>query len=142
MYSERPLPDDPAKGWKPSAEQKAEMRAHSAGFNAAFVKVERLAGNIGYVRLDAFLPPLVSAQAAAAAMGFIADTDELIIDLQQRPHNGGGDPDCVAMLVSYLFEAGDVHINDIWTRARTTHGTSIGPRPSSDERTPTSRSTC
>lgn len=114
VYSERPLPDDAKHTFVPSPEEKVQMRAHSAGWNALFVKVERLPGNIGYLRLDAFLPPLVSAQPAAAAVGFVADTDELIIDLR---HNGGGSPECVAMMASYLFDGAEPqHLNDIYWR--------------------------
>jgi hypothetical protein len=47
-------------------------------------------------------------------MTLLADTGALIIDLRS---NGGGDPEGVALLVSYRFAADDArHINDIYWR--------------------------
>lgn len=68
--------------------------------NYDFVRVERLAGNVGYLRLDSFPPPELAAQTAAAAMAFLAQSDALIIDLRE---NGGGTGDMVRFLASYFF---------------------------------------
>jgi len=114
FYSDTPIPDDPKPDAKPSADQVEKQRRMIKRFNAGFVKTERLDGNIGYVRLDGFLPVTEAAEPAAAAMTFVADTDALLIDLR---YNGGGDPETVALLVSYLFDAADSqHINDIYWR--------------------------
>jgi C-terminal processing protease CtpA/Prc len=75
--------------------------------------VERLDGNIGYVRLDGFMSPAESAGKLAAAMTFVADTDALIFDLRE---NGGGDPAMVALICSYLFGDKPVHLNDLYWR--------------------------
>ena len=48
----------------------------------------------------------------AAAMTFLGGTQALIIDLRQ---NGGGSPDGVALLASYLFDV-PVRMNDIYDR--------------------------
>jgi C-terminal processing protease CtpA/Prc len=120
QYSAEPIADDAPPHRGLPRDTRAEMRAHAAGFNAFFVKVERMAGNIGYLRLDAFVNTFVAAGPAAAAMTFIADTDALIIDLR---HNGGGDPATVAMMVSYLYDGGEsIHVSDIyWRSDDTTH---------------------
>lgn len=68
--------------------------------NYDFVRVERLAGNVGYLRMDSFPPPELAASTAAAAMAFLAHSDALIIDLRE---NGGGTGDMVRFLASYFF---------------------------------------
>lgn len=68
--------------------------------NYDFVRVQRLPGNIGYLRLDSFPPPEVAAPTAAAAMAFLKHSDALIIDLRE---NGGGTGDMVRLLASYFF---------------------------------------
>ena len=85
-----------------------------------FVQADRLKGNIGYIRLDAFLPKVLSRQGADKAMGLIASTDALIIDLRG---NDGGDPAAVSYLVSFFFDGKTpVHVNDIvWRDPGTTH---------------------
>lgn len=111
-YSARPVPDQgPHQGPPPEAER-ARSHAIAQRTNAAFVKVERLPGNIGYLRLDQFHAPDEAGPRAAAAMNFLADTDALILDLR---NNHGGEPASVALLVSYFYDdAAQVHINDIY----------------------------
>jgi C-terminal processing protease CtpA/Prc len=89
------------------------MRGVMAQTNFGFEKVERLAGNIGYLDLRGFLPPEIMGDTAAAAMSFLSYSDALIIDLRQ---NGGGSPDGVALLVSYLVPPHPVRLNDIYNR--------------------------
>jgi C-terminal processing protease CtpA/Prc len=50
---------------------------------------------------------------AAAAMTFLANADALIIDLRQ---NGGGSPDAVALMASYLMGPEPARMNDIYNR--------------------------
>jgi hypothetical protein len=68
--------------------------------NYDFIRVERLPGNVGYLRLDSFPPPELAASTAAAAMAFLRNSDALIIDLRE---NGGGTGDMVRFLASYFF---------------------------------------
>jgi len=82
--------------------------------NFGFARVERLAGNIGYLKLDRFEMPSLSTETAAAAMQFIAGTDALIIDLRE---NGGGYLAMATLLSSYFF-AEPVHLSDRIGRAR------------------------
>lgn len=113
-YRAEPVPPDQPDDAPRTPEDKAHGHLVSGRFNAAFVKAERLDGNVGYLRLDAFVQPDEFAPRAAAAMSFLADTDALIIDLRE---NHGGDPASVAILVSYLYDDdAEVHINDIYWR--------------------------
>lgn len=88
-------------------------RRRGALINFGFERLERLRGNIGYLKLRGFAPPAIGGETAAAAMNFLANTDALIVDLRE---NGGGDPSMVALLLSYLFDPEPVHLNDIYTR--------------------------
>lgn len=86
------------------ADQRLTLRLQNFGF----ARVERLSGNVGYLKLDRFELPSVSAETAAAAMQFLAGTDALIIDLRD---NGGGSGTMVTLLSSYFFSE-PVHLSD------------------------------
>jgi retinol-binding protein 3 len=101
-----------AQAEKPSAEEIQRAEVFERIINGGFEKVERLPGNIGYIEVRSFAFPKRGYEAAAAAMGFVAETDALIIDIRR---NGGGDPDAVAALSSYFFPE-PVHLNDIYFR--------------------------
>ena len=107
-----------------------EQRTWASVRNFGFEKVERLDGNIGYLELRGFMSAEMAGETAAAAMSFLANTDALIIDLRR---NGGGQPQMVALLSSYLFDK-PTHLNDIYFRSdnRTeefwTHETVAGKR--------------
>jgi hypothetical protein len=111
-YSATPGPSGPPAGGPPP-EEKVRMRAMMAASNFGFEKIERLAGNIGYLDLRGFVPPQFSGDTVAAAMTFLANTDAVIIDLRQ---NGGGTPEAVALISTYLFAGPPVHLNDIYDR--------------------------
>ncbi len=83
-------------------------------FNYGFEKVERLAGNIGYLSIHAFFSPSVGVRAAITATDFIAHTNTLIIDLRK---SGGGELSMVSFLASYFFTPEPVHLNNIYWRA-------------------------
>ncbi|HEX2188265.1 MAG TPA: S41 family peptidase [Longimicrobiaceae bacterium] len=68
--------------------------------NHAFQRVERLAGNVGYLKLDQFVPLDYAGATAAAAMAFLANSDAVIVDLRDNP---GGSPDNVRFLLSHFF---------------------------------------
>lgn len=108
-YSFEKLPEfGPAQE---SAEERGR-RAFQKRVNYGFEKVERLHGNIGYIDLRGFMDAESGSETVAAAMNFLADTDALIFDLRQ---NGGGQPEMVALISSYLFEQ-PTHLNDIYSR--------------------------
>jgi retinol-binding protein 3 len=96
----------------PTAQQLALNQKMTQRSNCAFDKVEVLAGNIGYIKFDAFFSPSECGQTAIAAMAFVANTDALIFDLRD---NHGGDPAMIAFICSYLFDR-PTHLNDLWNR--------------------------
>lgn len=81
--------------------------------NQGFERAERLQGNVGYLELREFVPLDAARETAAAAMTFLQDTDALVIDLRR---NGGGDPETVRFLCSYLFGEEPVHLNTLVNR--------------------------
>jgi hypothetical protein len=107
---ERTVPD---AGEEPTPEESARMRARARARNFGFEKVERLPGNVGYLDLRGFMELEWAKETAAGAMGFLAHTDALIVDLRQ---NGGGSPETVAFLSSYLFGDEPVHLNSLYWR--------------------------
>ena len=107
---------DPTPGSAPSIQQLARMREEVIRDGFGIARVERLAGNVGYLDLRGFGPTEMVADAYASAMSLLGGTDALILDLR---NNGGGEPSSVAYLMSYFFAEGDVrHINDIYDRPK------------------------
>jgi C-terminal processing protease CtpA/Prc len=113
-YSFEPLPV--RNDHEPDPEQRAQARAFGRGVNFGFERVERLAGNVGYLELRSFGFDVEDMKdAAAAAFTFLGNTDALIIDVRR---NGGGSPYMVAQVSSYLFEPDSVHLNSLYWRPR------------------------
>lgn len=112
MYSESPLPRDMGSTASiidpPADPAEAQYRNHAVS------KIERLAGNVGYLQLKFFFPPALSRDTIAAAMNALSSTDALIVDLRD---NIGGHPGTVALLCSYFFEQ-RTHLNDIVDRRK------------------------
>lgn len=69
--------------------------------NYGFEKVKILNGNIGYMKLNLFQPIDWVRPTIDASMGFVANTNALIIDLI---NNGGGYSPSDAYLASYFFD--------------------------------------
>lgn len=84
--------------------------------NYGFEKVERLAGNIGYLCINSFFSPTIAFRALMTALDFIAHTHALIIDLRKA---SGGDLAMLKFLASYFFLPDPVHLNDIYWRDST-----------------------
>jgi hypothetical protein len=85
---------------------------------AGFIRIDRLKGNIGYIDLAGFPAPGMFKDAADAAMRAVEGTDALIIDMRR---NGGGSPESVAYLCSFLFDPNHpTHLNDLIWRNRGT----------------------
>jgi hypothetical protein len=104
----------PPPGSAPAPAEVAEMRAAMAQRGFGIARVQRLAGNIGYLDIRGFFPTEFAAPAISAAMTLLGGTDALIIDLRS---NGGGEPETVAYLLSHFFAEGDArHLNDIYNR--------------------------
>lgn len=81
--------------------------------NYCFREVKRLPGNIGYLKLDCFVPPDLGGSTAVAAMGFLAGSDALIFDLRE---NGGGFPSMGQLLISYLLSGEPTHLGSTYVR--------------------------
>lgn len=108
-----PAPPEGDPGMAPSEEQQARFAARLRRDNYCFRKVERLAGNVGYVKLDCFAEAGLGGATATAAMGFLAGSDALIFDLRD---NGGGSPSMIQLLTSYLLEGEPTHLNSFYIR--------------------------
>jgi retinol-binding protein 3 len=109
--SDHPVPDA-SSHHQPAAEDVARFRAQAQRGNFGVERVERLAGNIGYIELRGFNSLEWAGEAITAAMTLVANTDALIVDLRR---NGGGDPATVAWMSSYLFDE-RTHLNDLYFR--------------------------
>jgi len=96
----------------PNPDAAAQFRAEMERTNCGFDRVERLSGNIGYLKFNVFADPEVCGPTAIAAMNFLANVDAIIIDLRE---NRGGDPRMIALVSTYLFSR-PTHLNDIWER--------------------------
>lgn len=71
--------------------------------NYRLPELRRLEGNIGYLKIDQFLPPKYArgySEKMAACFEFIGNTNGLIIDLRDNP---GGYGDGVGFFLSYLL---------------------------------------
>lgn len=86
----------------------AEMKFENYGFE----KIERLPGNIGYLKFNYFADANHAGGTAIAAMNFLGNVDALIIDLR---NNGGGDPSMVQLISSYFFDEAQ-HLNSFYIR--------------------------
>ena len=100
---------------EPTAEEKENHKKFVSRVNHGFERVERLQGNVGYIDLRGFMDPELGAETVSAAMNLVANTDALILDLRQ---NGGGSPEMVALISSYLFGDKPVHLNSLYSRVR------------------------
>ncbi len=67
--------------------------------NYGFDAVQRLDGNVGYLKITRFVPLDLSTGTAKAAMDFLANTDAVIVDLRS---NIGGSPELVQQIMSYF----------------------------------------
>ena len=107
-------PEDVRKGMELWVEEERYL-------NYGFEKVERLRGNIGYLKLRMFFPSEYAGDTAAAAVAFLANTDAIIIDLRE---NQGGAPSMVQFLASYFVEKKPVLLTStVYPRKNKTHQT-------------------
>ena len=76
------------------------------------IKYDILPDNIGYIDLRSFEHPSESKDMIGNAMKEIENTDAIIFDMR---NNGGGSPEGVQYLCSYLFDK-KVHLNSLYWR--------------------------
>jgi Arc/MetJ family transcription regulator len=94
-----------------SADDAREVVARRSNFGIR--RVEILPGNVGYLDLTCFYRLSEAREAVSAAMRLLRNADALIIDLRA---NGGGSPDTVAFLASYLFDTAGLALFEIVPR--------------------------
>lgn len=111
-FSKDPIPARRERR-EPTAEEKAADERYLKFTNHGFEKVERMPGNVGYLKFWGFFGADTGAETIASAMNFLSGTDALIIDLRE---NGGGSPAMVALICSYFFGDQPVHLNDLYWR--------------------------
>jgi len=78
-----------------------------------FEAVEILEGNIGYLDLRGFMDIGMAEDVAKPAMGRLIESDAIIFDLRK---NGGGSPNMIRFISSYLFGNEPVHLNTFYWR--------------------------
>ncbi|MBV8682274.1 MAG: S41 family peptidase [Caulobacteraceae bacterium] len=93
-----------------------------ASENYGFAKVERLAGNIGYIQMSFFAPfdrsltgdaTPAARKAGEAALQLVSRSDAVIFDLRQ---NMGGSPDMIDLLLSAFLGDKPVLLNRFYQR--------------------------
>lgn len=104
----------PPRSLEPDEAERERRRADEAERsrqgNYGFEQVLRLPGNIGLIDLRGFHAAQGPARdAACGAMMLLSGCDALVFDLRQ---NGGGDPEMVQLLCSYLFDE-PTHLNSL-----------------------------
>lgn len=102
-----------SKGKEPTPEQQKQILEQRKNDNFGFRKVERLSGNIGYVDFRYFGDSKFIKETVTSVMAFLANTDAIIFDMR---FNGGGSPDGIRLICSYLFDKVPVHLNDLYYR--------------------------
>ena len=109
LWSDEPEPLDEEEG-----EDEDFFGELARAENQGIRKVERLAGDIGYIDTTLVAEPGDAGPMIAAAMTLIANTKALILDLRD---NRGGSTYGMAFWCSYLFPGGEsVHLTDVYRR--------------------------
>ena len=104
-------------GWTPPSDEDHDdasrvMRGPAAPYG--FVNVQRLDGNIGYIDLRGFNSARYIEDTVEATMRLMQGANSIIFDLRK---NGGGDPEAVQLISSYLFDPSEpIHLNSLYYR--------------------------
>lgn len=113
VHEPEPMPGEGNEYPIETEAEKEESRKGARARNYGFDKIERMAGNIGYIAMNSFVRPEFSGDTAGRAMSFLSGTDALIIDLRS---SGGGSPDMVVFLASYFFDEEPFRLGEWYTR--------------------------
>lgn len=81
--------------------------------NYGFQEVRILPGNIGYLKFDYFSGSPEAFPVAVGAMALLSGADALVFDLRE---NGGGEPQMIQLITTYLFEGEPKHLNSFYYR--------------------------
>ncbi len=79
--------------------------------NGNIVEIQRLPGNIGYIKMYEFPSIKFAAPTIINALDFLKLTDAMIIDVR---FNGGGDSYLVQFIISYFLDNESQHIYDFY----------------------------
>lgn len=113
VYKEEPQPTRKS-ATEESPEEVAEFRRIARFHNCGCSEVKRLAGNVGYWKIDEFYDLIDgSGPTFLAAMRMLSNTAALLVDVRG---NTGGDPAAVALVCSFFFEVEPVHLNTLESR--------------------------
>ncbi len=116
-YHPEGVPADQVWNAKPTAEQEAQqlaaMREGMRRENFGILDLSVLRYNIGYLNLKYLASPAVAGDSYVAALGYLAHTDALILDLRQC--RGATSEFAIPLLCSYFFAA-PTHLNDLYWR--------------------------
>jgi hypothetical protein len=100
-------------GGEESEELRKQRLDRQRSQDFGFEKVDRLAGNVGYLDLRYFAASGDARDTAARAMSQLVGSAAVVIDLR---FNGGGSPDMVRFVCSYFFDEKPVHLNSLYWR--------------------------
>jgi len=113
-FGVRVLPD----GWQPPSDNEEESVGNGPLAPYGFDSVQRLSGNIGYIELNGFHQAMYVKDTIEAAMQLLQGSQSIIFDLRS---NGGGDPETVQLISSYLFDPETpTHLNSLYSRPNDT----------------------
>lgn len=111
-WSKDPLPARKVAA-EPSEAEIKEFEQFVREQNAGFQEVKVLQGNLGYIKFNGFMDRALAQRAIDSAFHFVAETRGLIFDIRD---NGGGSPDTVRAVCSYLFKD-KTHLNSLFFRS-------------------------
>lgn len=120
VYSETPIPPMLPTG-PPGLNDNYRITMRQN--NCTFEKIELLAQNIGYIKLNSFPQLTVCRDIAILAMNKIQNANAIIFDLRD---NGGGFPEMTKFIASYFFDHPVYWYNP---REATTEQSWTGPLP-------------
>lgn len=120
VYQVDPIPEtEPGD----DTEEFAAMSRWADDTSYGIARVERLAGNVGYLDIDPVLFPVAHCgDAMSAAMTILAAANALIIDVR---HCLGGDPAMVAWLCSYVHGREPVRLSSLLERGVLTQSSTL-----------------
>ena len=103
--------------------------------HCGFFKLEWMEGNVGYIEIKRFYPPVEAGDAVVGIMKILSGASAIIIDLRD---NQGGESDLGTLMCSYFFDQptkltgtyfrDDNLLQESWTR-KTIHGERLADVP-------------
>ena len=99
---------------RPGKEPHTPPPAAAADRPRVFGQTRRLDGNVAYIDIATFgVPGEQARDEIRETMNGAADAAAIIFDVR---HNGGGEPETVALVTSYIFGSEPVHLNSLYWR--------------------------